>query len=298
MGPLALAVAERAQRRSARCPRVTTGRAGIAADFRHAIRGHSASIAASPRSSSSRSRSASAPAPRSSASSTRCCFGSLPYPQSRTARRWCGRPTATTAISTFVVAHPVYEDWKKETRSFSALGIWEYRTYNVASAQEPEQVQGIRATASLFTVLGVLAGARPRLHRGGRSAGPSRRRDQRRRVAHAFRADSASAIGSSIRLNGEPFEVIGVMPKGFSSRDGTTASGCRSRRTNRTSSAARIRSWSRRGMKPDVDVRAGARRCRAGRPRACGRRYEENRDEGSTRHDDGRDRASARCAPC
>ncbi len=35
------------------------------------------------------------------------------------------------------------------------MGIWEYRTYNVASAQEPEQVQGIRATSSLFTVLGV-----------------------------------------------------------------------------------------------------------------------------------------------
>ena len=35
------------------------------------------------------------------------------------------------------------------------MGIWEYQTFNVASAAEPEQVQGVRASSSLFTVLGV-----------------------------------------------------------------------------------------------------------------------------------------------
>ena len=35
------------------------------------------------------------------------------------------------------------------------MGIWEFRTFNVASDQEPQQVRGMRASASLFTVLGV-----------------------------------------------------------------------------------------------------------------------------------------------
>ena len=35
------------------------------------------------------------------------------------------------------------------------MGICEYRTFNVASDQEPEQVPGIRASASLFTTLAV-----------------------------------------------------------------------------------------------------------------------------------------------
>ena len=48
-----------------------------------------------------------------------------------------------------------------------------YRTFNVASAQEPEQVQGIRATASLFTVLGVAR----------RSAASSPRRKKSRVIA-------------------------------------------------------------------------------------------------------------------
>ena len=53
------------------------------------------------------------------------------------------------------MAQPVYEDWRRETRTLESLGIYEYRTYNVASAQEPEQVAGLRASASLFTVLAV-----------------------------------------------------------------------------------------------------------------------------------------------
>jgi putative ABC transport system permease protein len=73
--------------------------------------------------------------------------------ESRTADARVGTE-ATTATDRFIVAHPVYEDWKKETRSFSSMGIWEYRTYNVAS---PRTRAGARHSRhrSLFTTLGV-----------------------------------------------------------------------------------------------------------------------------------------------
>ena len=75
---------------------------------------------------------------------------------------------------------------RRKRAASQSMGIWEYRTYNVASAQEPEQVQGIRASSSLFTTLGVSPALGRVFTRGGRGAGPSRRRDQRQRVAQPF----------------------------------------------------------------------------------------------------------------
>jgi putative ABC transport system permease protein len=211
MGPLAIAVGERARRRA---PRSAAAGAwsGLAGDLRHAIRGLGLN------------RGYSTIVIVTLALGIGACtavfsivnallLGSLPYPQPHElVMVW--ECDAINRDKTFVVAWPTYQDWKRESRSFAAFGIWEYRTYNVASTQEPEQVQGIRATASLFTVLGVP----PAL---GRIFTEEEEKPGHRVVVisdgvwHTHFAGQRSAIGSSIRLNGEPFEIIGVMPKGF-----------------------------------------------------------------------------------
>src|SRR5580765_1048313 len=77
----------------------------------------------------------------------------LPYPNpDRLVLVWeyAGDPT-----SPFIVAAPTYEDWKRDSQSFDELGLWEYLTFNLAADAEPAQIAGIRASSSLFKVLGV-----------------------------------------------------------------------------------------------------------------------------------------------
>jgi len=211
MGPLAIAVAEREQRNARTNPHAADWRAGLMADARHALRtlrlnrGFSAIVIAT--------------LAIGIGSSTAVfslvnalLLGSLPFPKpEELVLFW---ETGDDRNETFIVAAPVYEDWVRETRSFSAIGIWEYRTFNVASAQEPEQVRGIRASASVFRVLGVP----PAL---GRVFSAEEEQPGHHVVVvsdavwRAHLGADRSAIGKTVRLNGEPHEVIGVMPRGF-----------------------------------------------------------------------------------
>ena len=136
-------------------------------------------------------------------------WGSLPYPQPD---RLVVMGTAADRSESYV-ALPVYEDWRREAPSES-MGLWEYLTFNVASDDAPEQVRGIRATSSLFEVLGVP----PALGRVFTEAeeGPGHRvavvSDS---IWRTHLGGHGSAIGAPLRLNGEVHEVIGVMPSGF-----------------------------------------------------------------------------------
>ena len=205
---------------------------------------------------------------------------SLPYPNPQQLRSsW--ETEGDIRDARFIVALPVYEDWKKETRSFSAMGIWEDRTYNVASTQEPEQVQGIRATSSLFTTLGV-SPALGRVFTEEEEAPGHHVVVISDNVWRNHFAAQASAIGSTIRLNGATVRSDWRDAEGF-----------------RIPAIAATASWvpfakeyqdEQRGshsfcvaarMKPDVtfeQARADVEQV----GRALRQRYEENRDEGST----------------
>ena len=212
MGPLANAVAERAKRRQPRSARTESAATGVAADLHHAVRairfepGFSAIVILTL-------------AIGIGACTTVFSFinalllGSLPFPEpARLVLLW--ESDADDSSRRSIVALPVYEDWRRETRSFSSMGIWEYRTFNVASDQEPEQVRGIRATSSLFTVLAVP----PAIGRVFTDEEDNRRE----RVAvisdavwRAHLGADPSALGRQLRLNGEPYQIVGVMPPGF-----------------------------------------------------------------------------------
>ena len=85
----------------------------------------------------------------------------------------------------------------------------------LTGAADPEQIQGARISSSLFTLLGVKP-ALGRLfsaeedHLALRTAVG----DQPCHVAQSFWCGSA-ALGRVMTLNGEPWTVIGVMPRDF-----------------------------------------------------------------------------------
>ena len=278
MGPLAIAVAARAKRRQRFLPESHDWKSGLVADLKHALRAIKLN------------RSFSAIVVLTLAIGIGACtavfsivnallLGSLPYPN----------PEQLTLVwetegddreERYIVAQPVYEDWKKETRSFSSMGIWEYRTYNVSSAEEPEQVQGVRASASLFRTLGVS----PAL---GRVFTPEEEAPGHRVVVISdsvwrnHLGAQASAIGSTIRLNDQPFEVIGVMPKGFEfpwRRNGVWVPFAIERQDTERGAHS---FWVAARMKPEVtfeQARADVEQVGL----ALRQRFEQNRDEGST----------------
>jgi putative ABC transport system permease protein len=105
--------------------------------------------------------------------------------------------------------------WQEQTSSFSNLAAFRDFPFNLTADDRPERVQGARVSANLTSLLGV----KPLL---GRTFRPEEDRDGGSSVvllSHSlwrrrFGEDSG-VVGKSIRLNGNSFTVVGVMPAGF-----------------------------------------------------------------------------------
>jgi predicted permease len=110
---------------------------------------------------------------------------------------------------------PDFEIWQRECHSFDRIAIAESTSLDLTGAGEPKEIQGVRASASLFGVLGV----RPQL---GRDFSPE---EDQTGHGHAvilsdsfwrtqFHADP-EMVGKSITLDGAPYVVAGVLPASF-----------------------------------------------------------------------------------
>lgn len=108
-----------------------------------------------------------------------------------------------------------YVDVAAQQRSFAQFGAYTSGTMNVSGDLRAERYSGSWVTQQLFAMTGV----QPLL---GRDFRPGEDTPQGARVAvlgydmwQTRFGGAESVIGTSIRVNGEPFEVIGVMPDGF-----------------------------------------------------------------------------------
>jgi putative ABC transport system permease protein len=106
-------------------------------------------------------------------------------------------------------------EWRKSTRSFSDMALIGGVTFNLTGTGEPERLPAARVSPSLFPMLGI----QPRLGRTFLNEEDQPGRDRvvlinedlwRRR----FAADP-NIIGRKITLDGNPYEIIGVLPKDF-----------------------------------------------------------------------------------
>jgi putative ABC transport system permease protein len=109
---------------------------------------------------------------------------------------------------------PNFLDWQAASRRTTAAAAIDGGTLNLSGAGgEPEQVQGARVSASLFSVLGV----RPLV---GRWFAPEENQRGGPRVAVISEAlwrrrfgGDRGVVGRPIELNGQPYTVIGVAPR-------------------------------------------------------------------------------------
>ncbi len=112
-------------------------------------------------------------------------------------------------------SYPEYLDWRKENQVFSALAGYSYGSANFEGPAGPVALQSVSSTDNFFDVFGV----QPIL---GRTFAPEEDQPGKNGVTvlsyelwqQAF-GGKASALGQTIKLNGEAYTVIGVMPAGF-----------------------------------------------------------------------------------
>src|SRR5918994_7669243 len=113
------------------------------------------------------------------------------------------------------VSVPGFLDYQKKGRSFESMAVQTGWQANLTGVGEPVRMQGQQVTGKFFATLGV-----PALL--GRTIQPDEDAPGRERVAvlsydawqRIFGADPG-VVGRSLALNGETYEVVGVMPSGF-----------------------------------------------------------------------------------
>ena len=119
-----------------------------------------------------------------------------------------------------IVSAPNYWDFQRQNHVFEGMALFDSagRGYNLSaggSAREAEQVSGLRVSASFFNVLGV----QPFLGRTFLPEEEVRGKDHEVILSYGlwqrrYGADRA-LVGKTIKVDGEDFTVVGVMPREF-----------------------------------------------------------------------------------
>jgi len=139
----------------------------------------------------------------------------LPYPNADELI-WLRETNVAAAIKEETLSPPNYRDWKGQSESFEDMGAFaSTRLTLTGGGAEPERLSAAYVTEGFFSVLQ----AQPRI---GRTFTPEEDTPGNGRViilSHGlferrFGSDP-KIIGTSITINGNPYTVVGVMPKDF-----------------------------------------------------------------------------------
>ena len=137
----------------------------------------------------------------------------LPYPEPDRVvsfRMESRGPRGTMAFDAMPASSAL--EWAGRSATLAAISVYNDRALTLSTPDGPFRLTGIAATPALFDLLGVA----PRL---GRTFEPGTT-DQRQvvlshRTWQQFFLRDEAVVGSSIRLDGESYRVLGVMPDAF-----------------------------------------------------------------------------------
>ncbi len=116
------------------------------------------------------------------------------------------------------VAPGDYLDWKRRSTSFQDLNAWSGGSYNVATPERPEQVDGSPRTPGFFKMEGLpMFLGRDFLPEEGEPGRDHVVILSNRMWTRHFARDP-NIIGKDIRMNGDPYTVVGVLPAGMYDR--------------------------------------------------------------------------------
>ena len=113
------------------------------------------------------------------------------------------------------VSIPGFGEYRDKTKSFESVAVQSGWAPNLTGQGDPERLQGQRVSGLWFRVLGVAP-----LH--GRALLPEEAEPGKEKVVvlsyglwQRLYGGETSAIGKTMQLNGEPYQIVGVMPEDF-----------------------------------------------------------------------------------
>ncbi len=147
----------------------------------------------------------------------------LPYPEPerivnvwQVFREWQESDNASfrAMAERFPVSWPVYQEWRERSRSFDSIAVYgEYPTI-VDGIDIAEWVNVVSTTRSFVDVVGI----EPALGRWFNEEEDQIGGERVVVVSHRYwqkLGGDDTVLGTSLRLHGDPFTIIGVMPAGF-----------------------------------------------------------------------------------
>ena len=114
-----------------------------------------------------------------------------------------------------------FREWRAETRTISPLAAAEWWDANLSGVDQPEQVPGHKVTAGFFEALGTAPVLGRTFVADEELVGNHRRAVLGHALWSRLFAEDPGIIGRTVRVDGEPYEVIGIAPPGFAIPLGT-----------------------------------------------------------------------------
>ena len=113
-----------------------------------------------------------------------------------------------------------FREWRDQSKTVSAWAMYQWWDANLSGVDTPEQVPGFFVTPGYFRLLS----SPPLLGREFLDSESQPGQHHRAIIGHGLWArrfaSDPGIIGKSIRLDGEPYEVVGVAAPGFNTPDG------------------------------------------------------------------------------
>jgi putative ABC transport system permease protein len=136
----------------------------------------------------------------------------LPY---RDAARIAALDTRSAGGGPQAASYPEYLDWRRMSRSFSALAGLSLSTVGLEGSTGPVALHEVQATDNFFDVFGVSPILGRTFAAGEDQPGKNDLVVLSYEVWQQDFGGRASAVGQTVRLDGNRYTVIGVMPAGF-----------------------------------------------------------------------------------
>ncbi len=143
----------------------------------------------------------------------------LPYPESeRLVALFNSYPKVMPDLSAYGYccnSAPDYIERREETEVFESVTMFAFSGHSVGAEGSPQRVTGLRVTPSFFTVLRTP----PEIGRAFTESETVLGSAPVAILSHGLRqqmfAGPGSVLGETIRIDGIPHEIVGVMPEGF-----------------------------------------------------------------------------------
>jgi predicted permease len=108
-----------------------------------------------------------------------------------------------------------FAEWRRETRTLQHLSAAQWWDANLSAIDQPEQVAGHKVTAGFFEALGADPILGRTFTREEEVPGAHRRVVLGHALWTRLFAGDPGIIGRTVRVDGEPFDVVGIAPPGF-----------------------------------------------------------------------------------